>query len=113
MPSLSATDNQMEQSVPVEETSTSVATEAVVPMIPDTFDNQYNVETNGQQPQDELQPHADSYAGGDGMYQNDQFGAVPMTMASSTTKVPKERWHWAYNRVVQVTMTEKIAVRFC
>ena len=112
MPSLPVTDNQMEQSVPVEETSTSVAAEAVVPMIQDTFDNQYNVETNGQQPQDELQPHVDSYAG-DGMYQNDQFGAVQMTTASSTTKVPKERWHWAYNRVVQVTMTEKIAVRFC
>ena len=101
------TDNQMEQSVAVEETS--VAAETVVPMIQDTFDNQFNLE---QQQKEELQPHVDSY-NDDGTYQNGQFGVVPVTTAASTTtKVPKERWHWAYNRVVQVQITAIIRFLF-
>ena len=101
------TDNQMEQSVAVEETS--VAAETVVPMIQDTFDNQFNLE---QQQKEELQPHVDSY-NDDGTYQNGQFGVVPVTTAASTTtKVPKERWHWAYNRVVQVKITAIIRFLF-
>ena len=85
----------MEQSAQVEETSTTLADEAVVPM---SLDNQYNAGTLEQQQQEqELQPQVENYAG-DGTYQNDQFATAP----STTAKAPRERWHWAYNRVVQV-----------
>ena len=100
VPSVPAIDNQMEQSAQVEETSTTLADEAVVPM---SLDNQYNAGTLEQQQQEqELQPQVENYAG-DGTYQNDQFAVAPMTTApATTTKAPRERWHWAYNRVVQV-----------
>ena len=107
VPSVPAIDNQMEQSAQVEETSTTLADEAVVPM---SLDNQYNAGTLEQQPQQqELQPQVENYAG-DGTYQNDQIAAAPMTTApATTTKAPRERWHWAYNRVVQVRVRVTIA----
>ena len=110
VPSVPAIDNQMEQSALVEETSTTLADEAVVPMSQDALDNQYNAGTLEQQPQQqELQPQVENYAG-DGTYQNDQFAVAPMTTApATTTKAPRERWHWAYNRVVQVRVRVTIA----
>ena len=114
VPSVPAIDNQMEQSAQVEETSTTLADEAVVPM---SLDNQYNAGAPEQQPQQqelqpqqqELQPQVENYAG-DGTYQNDQFAVAPMTTApATTTKAPRERWHWAYNRVVQVRVRVTIA----
>ena len=117
VPSVPAIDNQMEQSAQVEETSTTLADEAVVPMNQDALDNQYKAETLEQQrQQQELQPHVDNYAD-DGTYQNDQCKlwprpVAPMTTAASTAaKAPRERWHWAYNRVVQVRV--KSNHRFC
>ena len=105
VPSVPAIDNQMEQSAQVEETSTTLAGEAVVPMNQDALDNQYNAGTLEQQ---ELQPHVDNSAG-------DQCKlwprpVAPTTTASSTTATaPRERWHWAYNRVVQVRVRVTIA----
>ena len=111
VPSVPVFDNQMEHSVAqVEDSSKTLTDEAVVPMNQDGLDNQYNAGTLEQQPQQqELQPQVENYAG-DGTYQNDQFAVAPITTApATTTKAPRERWHWAYNRVVQVRVRVTIA----
>ena len=92
----------MDTSPPVAET-VAAAEPAAVPMTQDILDNQS--ETQQQQQQQHLVDS--SYTTGDLTYQNDHLATTTTTVA---TKSARERWHWAYNRVVQVTATTAIAI---
>ena len=90
----------MDTSPPVAET-VAAAEPAAVPMTQDILDNQS--ETQQQLQQQHLVDS--SYTTGDLTYQNDHLATTTVA-----TKSARERWHWAYNRVVQVTATTAIAI---